>query len=96
MVVDADPIAILILEILADLPRGREQIEGQPLLVLLKERSGDNTLQSYHVKDAVEILRIVHSVRVHTAMDPRTNEFGFIVVSITPLGRNYLKAKAVS
>jgi len=96
MDLEADPDAITILEILASLPRDHEKIDGPSLLSLLKERSGDNTKQSYNVKDGVGILKLVHAVRVWAFMDDLSREYGFNEVKITHLGRNYLKSRKVS
>jgi len=96
MDIEADPIAIVSLEILAGLPRDNEKIEGPVLLSLMKEVTGDNTLQPYNVKDSIAILREVGAVRVFAAMDTLSREYGFNVVLITPFGRNYLKSRKIN
>jgi len=96
MDIEVEPYAILILEILDERPRHVQKINGPALLSILKERTKDYTLQPNNVKDAVAILREGRAVRVNTAMDPLSREYGFNVVWITPLGRNYLKARKVS
>jgi len=96
MDIEVDPNAVLILKILDERPRHVEKINGPELLSILKERTRDNTLQPYDIKDAVAILREVRAVRVFTSMNALTREYGFDVVWITPFGRNYLKGRKVS
>ena len=96
MDIEADPIAIVILEILDEFPRAAHKIKGPDLLRNLRDRTGDNTLQSYDVKDAIVVLRDVRTVRVFTSLGPLTNEYGFDDVWITPFGRNKLKSIKVS
>ncbi len=74
-------------------PRHVEKINGPELLSILKDVTGDNTRQSYSVKDAVAILREENMVKVFSSMNQLAQEYGFDQVWITPSGRNYLKIR---
>jgi len=91
--IEADKNIIEILLILSERPRHVEKINGPELLSILKDVTGDNTLQSYHVKDAVPILREEKMVEVFASMNQLAQEYGFDQVWITPSGRNYLKMR---
>ena len=91
--IEAEQHAIMILEILARRPLHVEKINGPELLSILKEESGDNTLQSYNIKQAVAILKEENMVNSWGFMNALTIEFGFDQVWITPSGRNYLKIR---
>ena len=95
MTVEAEPYAIPILEILDELNRSADKITGPELLSIFKDR-GNNTIQSYEIKDTVAILKKETYVDVCPAMDPLAEEYGFNKVCITPFGRNYLKRRNVS
>ncbi len=91
--IEAERHAINILEILARRPLHVEKINGPELLSILREETGDNTLQSYNVKQPVAILREENMVKVFTSMNQLAQEYGFDQVWITPSGRNYLKIR---
>ena len=91
--IEADQNIIEILIILNERPRHVDKINGPDLLAILKDVTGDNTLQSYHVKDAVPILREEKMVEVFTSMNRLAQEYGFDQVWVTPSGRNYLKIR---
>lgn len=95
MTVEVQPYAIPILKILDELNRSAEKITGPELLSIFKDR-GNNTIQSYEIKDAVAILREENYVDAFIGMGPLPGEYGFYNVWITPLGRNYLKRRNVS
>ena len=89
--IEADQNIVEILKILNERPRHVEKINGPELLSILREVTGDNTLQPYHVKDAVPILRGEKFAIASTSMGE--TEYGFDQVWITPSGRNYLKIR---
>lgn len=91
--IEAEQHAIKILEILDKRPLHVEKINGPELLSILREVTGDNTLKSYNVKQAVAILREENMVKSWGFMNALTREYGFDQVWITPSGRNYLKIR---
>jgi len=91
--IEADRNIVEILKILNERPRHVEKINGPELLSILKDVTGDNTLQSYHVKDAIPILR--EEKFANTFASIGENEYGFDQVWITPSGRNYLKMRGL-
>ena len=83
--------ARLILESLAGLPRKNPRTTGPGLLQLLKERTGDNTMQKYEVKDAFEVIKDSGEVKYNAAKSVLTRIYGFDYIEIAALGRSKLE-----